>query len=321
MEIVGPLRGLAAADDRVLVGPETADDAGVYSFGDTALVATADFITPFCDDPYRFGWVAAVNSMSDVFAMGGEVLFALNICCFPDDQAPAEVFTSILQGGLDAVVSAGGFVLGGHTVGDRELKYGLAVVGRADPQRLLTNGGAQAGQRLILTKPLGSGAILNAYRGGKLDEEGLEPVLASMERLNATASRLALEHGATGCTDVTGFGLLGHGLEMARASGVELRIEFGSLPTYPGFYEMTAAGVSTKGTRNNRAAAADGFEDAAGLDEDRSALLFDPQTSGGLLICVPADRAEALVDKLRDAGEPAAEIGEVVDGDPRVVVL
>ncbi len=302
------------------MGPETADDAGVYSLGDTALVATADFITPFCDDPYRFGWVAAANSMSDVFAMGGEVLFALNICCFPEDQAPAEVFT-ILQGGLDAVAAAGGFVLGGHTVGDRELKYGLAVVGRADPQRLLTNGGARAGQRLILTKPLGSGAILNAYRADKLDVEGLEPVLVSMERLNATASRLALEHGATGCTDVTGFGLVGHGLEMARASGVELRLEFDSLTAYPGFYEVTAAGVSTKGTRNNRAAAADGFEDTADLDEHRNALLFDPQTSGGLLICVPAERSEALVGALRDAGEPAAEIGEVVSGDPRVVAF
>jgi selenide,water dikinase len=194
------------------------------------------------------------------------------------------------------------------------------VIGRADPQRLLTNDGAQAGQRLILTKPLGSGAILNAYRGGQLDEKRLEPVLVSMERLNATAARLALEHGATGCTDITGFGFVGHGLEIARASGVELRVEFDTLPAYPGFYEMTAAGVSTKGTRNNRAAAADGFEDTAGLDEHRSALLFDPQTSGGLLICVPADRSAALLGALRDAGEPAAEIGEVVDGEPRVVV-
>jgi len=305
----------------VLVGPATSDDAGVYALGASALVATADFITPFCDDPYRFGRVAAANSMSDVFAMGGEVLFALNICCFPENKAPAGVYTSILQGGLDAVRSAGGVLLGGHSVGDPELKYGLAVVGRADPAHLLTNAGAEPGQRLILTKPLGSGAVLNAFRADKLDETGLEPVLASMERLNATAARLALDHGATGCTDITGFGLVGHALEIARASGVELRVRFDALPVYPGFYEMTAAGVSTKGTRANRAAAAADFEDAADLDEQCSALLFDPQTSGGLLICAPSDSSNALVGALQEAGEPAAEIGEVVEGTPRVVAL
>jgi selenide,water dikinase len=302
------------------VGPQTSDDAGVFAFDSKALVATADFITPFCDDPYRFGRVAAANSMSDVYAMGGEVLFALNICCFPEGEAPAEVFTSILQGGLDAVTSAGGVLLGGHSVGDRELKYGLAVVGCADPERLLTNAGSRAGQDLVLTKPLGSGALLNAFRSDRLDEAGLEPVLTSMERLNANAARLALRHGATGCTDITGFGLLGHGLEMARSSGVELRIDFDSLPVYPGFYEMTAAGVSTKGTRANRAAAAAGFENAAGLDEQRSSLLFDPQTSGGLLISLPAERSPDLVRDLRDAGEPAVKIGEVAAGAHRVVV-
>ncbi len=319
-EMVSPLRGLAARDERVLVGPETADDAGVYLLDGAALVATADFITPFCDDPYRFGRVAAANSMSDVFAMGGEVLFALNICCFPEGKAPAGVFTAILQGGVDAVEEAGGVLLGGHSVGDPELKYGLAVIGRAHPDRVLTNAGARPGQRLIITKPLGSGAILNAFRADKLAEADLEPVLQSMERLNAVASRLALAHGATACTDVTGFGLVGHGLEIARASGVELRLEFDRLPVYPGFYEMTAAGVSTKGTRANRAAAVDQFEDSAGLDEQRGALLFDPQTSGGLLLCVPADRSEALLAALHQAGEPAADVGEVRGGAPRVVV-
>jgi len=314
------LRGLTPDDERLLVGPETADDAGVFAFGDDALVATADFITPFCDDPYRFGRVAAANSMSDVFAMGGEVLFALNICCFPEDKAPAEVFTAILQGGLDAVAEAGGVILGGHSVGDKELKYGLAVVGRAAPDRLLTNAGARVGQLLVLTKPLGSGAILNAFRADKLDEAGLEPVLVSMERLNMTAARLGLRHGATGCTDITGFGIVGHGLEVARASGVGLRLEFDSLAVYPGFYEVTADGVSTKGTRSNRAAAAPGFDDQAGLSEHQQALLFDPQTSGGLLLCVAPDRADALVGELRDAGDPAAVIGEVVGGEPRVTV-
>jgi selenide,water dikinase len=318
---MAPLRGLAPFDERMLVGPETSDDAGVYLLDGIALVATADYITPFCDDPRRFGRVAAANSMSDVFAMGGEVLFALNLCCFPENKAPVGVYSDILHGGLDALQEAGGVLLGGHSVADPELKYGLAVIGRADPDRLLTNAGAQPGQRLLLTKPLGSGAILNAFRGDKLDEEGLEPTLVSMERLNAVAARLAVQHGATGCTDITGFGLIGHGLEVARASGVGLRVVFDHLHVYPGFYDMTVAGVSTKGTRNNRAAVADAFEDRAGLDELHQALLFDPQTSGGLLICIAADRAEALVNELRAAGEPAADIGEVVDGEPRVTVV
>jgi len=318
---MAPLRGLAPFDERMLVGPETSDDAGVYLLDGIALVATADYITPFCDEPYRFGRVAAANSMSDVFAMGGEVLFALNLCCFPENKAPAGVYSDILRGGLDALREAGGILLGGHSVADPELKYGLAVIGRADPDRLLTNAGAQPGQRLVLTKPLGSGAILNAFRGDKLDEAGLEPTLVSMERLNAVAARLAVQHGATGCTDITGFGLVGHGLEVARASGVGLRVVFDHLPVYPGFYDMTVAGVSTKGTRNNRAAVVDAFDDVAGLDELHQTLLFDPQTSGGLLICIAADRAEALVAELRAAGEPAVDIGEVVDGAARVTVV
>jgi len=318
--MVSSLTDLSAVGDRVLVGPQTADDAGVFAFDGTALVATADFITPVCDDPYRFGRVAAANSMSDVFAMGGEVLFALNLCCFPEDKAPAEVFTAILQGAVDAVRDAGGAILGGHSVGDRELKFGLAVIGKADPERLLTNAGAEPGQRLVLTKPLGSGVLLNAFRPGKVDEESLEPIMVSMERLNDKAARAALAHGATGCTDITGFGLAGHALEVARASNAEIRLQFDSLPVYPGFYEMVAAGVSTRGTQNNRAGVADAFESRADLAPAQEELLFDPQTSGGLLIAVPADEAEALVAALREGGDPAVDIGEVVEGPPKVVV-
>lgn len=315
------LTELAVPGSRVLVGPETADDAGVFDLDGTGLIATADFITPVCDDPYRFGRVAAANSMSDIFAMGGEVLFALNLCCFPEDKAPAEVFTGILQGAVDAVNEAGGAILGGHSVGDKELKFGLAVVGKADPGRILVNAGAEPGQRLVLTKPLGSGVILNAFRPGKIDEGGLEPIMVSMERLNDHAARAALAHGATGCTDITGFGLVGHALEVARASGVEIRLEFDKLPVYPGFYEMVAAGVSTRGTENNRKAAGSDFEDRAGLEAAQQELLFDPQTSGGLLIAVPAAEAEALVDTLREGGDPAVVVGELVEGAPRVVVV
>lgn len=314
------LSGLPAIDDRVLVGPQTADDAGVFALDGTALVATADFITPVCDDPYRFGRVAAANSMSDVFAMGGEVLFALNLCCFPEKKAPVSVFTAILQGALDAVKEAGGALLGGHSVADPELKYGLVVIGRADPDRILTNSGAAPGQRLVLTKPLGSGVVLNAFRAGKLDDDALEPVLASMERLNASAARLALEHGATGCTDVTGFGLVNHALEVARASKVSVRIDFERIPAYQGFYEMAAGGVSTRGSEKNRQAARE-FEDRAGLGKQERELLFDPQTSGGLLIFVPAHRAAALVEALRAAGDEAVDIGEVREGSARVLVM
>jgi selenide,water dikinase len=308
--------------DRILVGPETADDAGVFDLDGTGLAATTDLITPVCDDPYRFGRVAAVNAMSDVFAMGGEVLFALNICCFPEGKAPTEVFTAILQGGLDALGEAGGVLLGGHSVRDDDLKYGLAVVGRVDPARILTNAGAEAGQRLILTKPLGSGAIVNGFRAGKLDEAALEPVLASMERLNAGAARLAIEHGATACTDVSGFGIVGHALEVARASGVGIELTFARLATYDGFYEMTTAGVTTKGTRCNREAGAPAVDDRAGLEEGQRELLFDPQTSGGLLICAPADRAGELVGALRAGGDTAAaDVGAVVDGPPRIAIV
>ena len=296
-----PLAGLQGRDPRVLVGPETADDAGAFAFGDAALVATADFITPVCDDPYRFGRVAAANSMSDVFAMGGEVLFALNLCCFPEDKAPSEVFTAILRGASDAVADAGGAILGGHSVADRELKFGLAVVGNVDPAGILTNAGAEPGQRIVLTKPLGSGVVVNGFRAGKLD--------------------LAIELGATACTDVTGFGLANHALEVARASGVGVRIDFERLAAYSGFYEMAAAGVSTRGAAKNRLAAHE-FEDRAGLDDHQRELIFDPQTSGGLLIFVAEQRADALVEALRDGGDAAAEeIGEVVGCAPRLTII
>jgi selenide,water dikinase len=305
----------------VLVGPETADDAGVFAWNGRALVATADFITPVCDDPRRFGRVAATNSVSDVFAMGGRVLFALNLCCLPESEAPAEVFAAILVGAAEVVKQCGGAVLGGHSVRDTELKFGLAVVGEADPRRLLTNAGARAGERLVLTKPLGTGVILNAFKFGKIGEEELEPALSEMERLNLRASELALACGATGATDITGFGLVGHGLEMARASGAGLRVRFAALPVYPGFYELARKGVTTGCTDHNQLACQAQFVNSAGLGRYEQELLFDPQTSGGLLIAVPADRAASLVADLEASGHQAADIGEVVPGPARFEVV
>lgn len=318
--LLAPLFASGEPNEAVLVGPETADDAGVYRFGDQAVVATADFITPMCDDARRFGRVAAANALSDVYAMGGTVLFALNLCCFPEDAAPEGTLTEILQGGLEKTREAGGSLLGGHSVRDAELKYGLAVVGRADPERLLTNAAARPGQRLVLTKPLGTGAIINGFRGGQLDSAGLEPALSGMERLNDVAARLALEHGVTGCTDVTGYGLAGHALEMGRASSVTLTLQVDALPVYDGFQRMCDLGVSTRGASENEDAAADSVETRRELAPQERQLLFDPQTSGGLLLSIAEANADRLMADLLASGHEAASIGTVSEG-PAVIVV
>jgi selenide,water dikinase len=320
--MISPLVRLAGRDERILVGPETADDAGVYLLGGHALVATADFITPVCDDPHRFGRVAAANSLSDIYAMGGKPLFALNLCCFPElDGEGADALKGILRGAAEALVDAGAVLLGGHSVRDPELKFGLAVIGEADRDRLLTNAGARPGDRLLLTKPLGTGVLINAFKFDKLDEAGLEPALGEMERLNATAGRLALEHGARAATDITGFGLAGHSLGMARASGVAIRFSFARLPVHDGFYRLAKAGVTTGCTVDNEENVRAAFEDRAGLDRLQRELLFDPQTSGGLLIAVPPESAAALLDALLASSHKAAEIGEVLEGPARIEVV
>jgi selenide,water dikinase len=305
----------------VLVGPETADDAGVFLLDGHALVATADFITPVCDDPRRFGRVAAANALSDVYAMGGRPLFALNLCCFPEADVPDGVLAAILQGAAEALAEAGAALLGGHTVRDPELKFGLAVVGEAAPGRLLANAGARAGDRLLLTKPLGTGVLINAFKADKLDEAGLEPALREMERLNAEASGLALAHGATAATDITGFGLVGHALGMARASGAGLRITFARLPVHDAFYRLAASGISTGCTAANADDAAAAFADHAGLAAVQRELLFDPQTSGGLLLSLPPAGVAPLLEALAASGHRAAEIGEVTAGPPRFEVI
>lgn len=305
----------------MLVGPETGDDAGVYLLDGQALVATADFITPVCDDPRRYGRVAAANSLSDVYAMGGRPLFALNLCCFPEDGVPEGVLASILQGAAEALAEAGAALLGGHTVRDQELKFGLSVIGQADPNRLLTNATARPGDRLLLTKPLGTGVLINAFKFDKLDEAGLEPALREMERLNAVAAELALEAGAHAATDITGFGLAGHALGMARASGVGIRVVFGQIPVHQAFYRLVERGISTGCTEANRQSAAQEFEDQVGLTPGQVEVLFDPQTSGGLLLSVPPEGASELLEELLRTGHQAAEIGEVLPGPPRFQVV
>jgi len=305
----------------VLVGPETADDAGVFLHGASALVATADFIPPVCDDPRRFGRVAAANSLSDVYAMGGKPLFALNLCCFPDSDVPEGVLGDVLRGAAETLAEAGAALLGGHTVRDSELKFGLAVVGEVDPERMLANAGARPGDRLVLTKPLGTGVLVNAFKFDKLDEAGLEPALREMERLNERAAALALAAGARAATDVTGFGLVGHALGMARASRITLRLRFAALPVHEAFYALAERGVSTGCTTANRANAESALRVGPDLSAVERELLFDPQTSGGLLVAVPETTVHSFVTALLADGHRAAEIGEVVAGEPLVEIV
>ena len=320
--MISPLVRMFGRDERILVGAATGDDAGVFRFGDRALVATADFITPVCDDPRRFGRVAAANALSDVYAMGGRPLFALNLCCFPELAGEgAAALAGILGGAAEALVEAGAALLGGHSVRDPELKFGLSVVGEADPERLLTNAGARAGDRLLLTKPLGTGILINAFKADKLDEAGLEPALREMERLNDVASRLALEHGVRAATDVTGFGLAGHALGMARASAAALRFAFARLPVHAEVYRLLKAGVTTGCTVANEENVAAVLADRAGLDRLQREVLFDPQTSGGLLLAVPPENADALLAALLASGHAAAEVGEVLAGAPAIEVV
>lgn len=305
---------------RVLVGPETLDDAGVLLFRGQALIATTDFIPPVCDDPFRFGRIAATNAISDVYAMGGRPLFALNLCCFPAD-APTAVLAEILAGSAAACGEAGAAVLGGHSIRDKELKFGLAVVGYGDPDRLFTNQGARPGDRLVLTKPLGSGALVNAFKFERIDAAGLEPALVEMERSNAEGARLALLHGASAATDVTGFGLAGHAFNLARNSGAALEIDFSALKSHPRFFEITEAGVTTGATGANRRHLAAHVRWMSERSEVEQALIFDPQTSGGLLLAVPEASVDPILAALAESGHKAAEIGEVVAGQPELRIL
>ena len=278
------------SDPRLLVGRESFDDAGVYALSEElALIQTVDFFAPIVDDPYTFGCVAAANALSDVYAMGGEPLTALAIAGFPAGSAPIEVLSEIMRGGHDTVHAAGALLVGGHTIIDEEIKFGLAVTGRAHPQRLLTNAAARPGDRLVLTKPLGTGLLATAHKNGTLAPGLLERLITSMTTLNDVASRAALRVGAKCATDITGFGLLGHATHIARASDVTLRFECTTIPTLPGAVEAYEAGARTGGAERN-AQFLEGRVDWGTTAERTRAILVDPQTSGGLLVAVPHAR-------------------------------
>ncbi len=314
-------RALAAlphrTDPRLIVGRETFDDAGVFVLSDdVALVQTVDFFAPILDDPYQFGQVAAANALSDVYAMGGEPLTVLNIVGFPSGKLPIEVLTEILRGGQDKVHESGALVVGGHTIIDEELKYGLAVTGRADPRHLLTNAAARVGDRLLLTKPLGTGILATAAKQDRLTSDQHNRLVASMTQLNAAASRAALALGVLCATDVTGFGLLGHASHIARASKLTLRIDVGKVPALPGARDAWAAGIRTGGAERNDEYL-DPLVDWNHVSPSDRALLIDPQTSGGLLVAISPERAEDYLSRIPSA----VEIGEVIPPAERGIVL
>jgi len=300
---------------KLLVGLEAPDDAAVYKIDEsTAIIFTLDFFTPIVDDPYAFGAIAAANAMSDVYAMGGEVLLALNICAFPADL-PKEIIIKILQGGAEKVKEAGGVIAGGHTVDDREPKYGLAVIGIVHPSHIITKSGAKPSDMLVLTKPLGSGLIATAAKAGVAIEEHVEAAIAYMTRLNKDASRAMLAVGVHAATDISGFSLLGHALEMAWQSKVGMRISLKSIPLIDGAIQYARQFLFPAGTCSNETAYGRHVRFADVISQEMRMLLFTPETSGGLLIAVPKERLERLSSELTMRGVDHWVIGEVVEDE------
>jgi selenide,water dikinase len=303
------------------VGRETSDDAGVYKIrDDLALIQTLDFFTPIVNDPYRFGQIAAVNALSDVYAMGGRPLTAMNIVGFPKKTMDKSILKEILRGGLEKIHEAGALLVGGHSIDDAELKYGLSVTGIVHPDRVLTNAAARPGDKLILTKPLGTGIIATALKGKFASPEAEAAMIAVMVELNRKGAEAMEEIGARACTDITGFGLLGHALEMAVGSRCGMIIRAGRVPVIPLAKEYSAMGMVPAGTYANRNYCQKSLEVDPGVPAPLLDILADAQTSGGLLIAVAADRAGDLLERLRAKGVmAAAEIGEVTSGPPGTI--
>lgn len=304
-------------DPNVLVGYDTADDAGVFRLSDdVALVQTVDFFTPIADDPETYGRIAAINALNDVYAMGGRPLTALALVCYPQKE-DLEVLGRILRGGQRAMNEEGVVVIGGHSVDDAEIKFGYAVTGTVHPEKVIRNAGARAGDKLVLTKPLGTGAITTAIKRGAASGRAIEAAMRVMTQSARRASEAMARLGAHACTDVTGFGLLGHAYEMARASDVCLRIDSVRVPLLPETLELIAQGMLTRGDRNNRAYVGDVVEFAVGVSREMQSALFDPQTAGGLLISLPPASTEEFVSEV-----DSFVIGEVLERrGPLIVVV
>ena len=310
---VGP--GVPAAPDDLIAGLTPPDDAAAYRLSDDlAIIGTLDFFPPLVDDARTFGEIAAANALSDVFAMGGRVLFALSIAAFPE-ELPRDTLAAVFEGAASKVREAGGTLAGGHTIRDAEPKYGLAVIGAGHPDRLLRKGGARPGDMLILTKRLGTGLLVTGHRQGKAAVEAFDVAIDQMRTLNRTASEVLVTNGIAGATDVTGFGLLGHGLEMARASGTTFVFDATSLPALPGALELARAGVETGGAAHNRRFVLPALSVSDDVSAELVTLAHDPQTSGGLLAAIPADRLAAVEADLHSAGVESWRVGRVKAAD------
>lgn len=299
------------SDSRLLVGHETSDDAAVYRLRpDLALIQTVDFFTPVVDDPFLYGQIAAANALSDIYAMGGSPLLALNIVCFPSCLDPG-ILRDILCGGAQKVKEAGGLLAGGHSIDDNEPKYGLAVTGTVKPEEVWSNATAVPGDVLVLTKPIGTGLFLTANKVDLAPDDEFAVVCTSMAELNAAAAKAAREVGASACTDITGFGLMGHVYELALASQVLVQIYLDAVPLFAGAVDLARQGLVPAATYRNRDSLETKVSLPPGLPASMSDLLFDPQTSGGLLLSVPASQSTSLLAALRQRGIQAAAIGEV----------
>ena len=308
----------------MLVGFDHADDAGVYQIAeDTALVQTVDFFTPIVDDPYTFGQIAATNSLSDVYAMGGKPLTSLALVCFPE-KGDLGILGSILAGGLSKMIEAGCTVIGGHSIRDEETKFGYSVTGLIDPKRVLANKGAQPGDALVLTKAIGTGVISTAIKKEKAQDAWVQSAIESMTTLNKKAAELlvAKQYRVHAMTDITGFGLIGHAREVALASNVSMRLYARKIPILPGAIECVRAGDIPGGLKANRGFAECMVEYGNGIPDEVKTLLFDPQTAGGLLISLAADDADGLLTELKRSGLPAAHIGDVeASSKPKIHVM
>ncbi len=318
-----PLSEIYSGDDypQVLVGLSEPDDAAVYQIDPArAIISTTDFFPPVVDDPYDFGAIAAANALSDVYAMGGRPLMAINLVAYPENLDNG-ILSEILRGGAEKVKEAGAVIAGGHSISDAEPKYGLSVTGEVEVAKIIRKSGARVGDALILSKRLGTGIVTTALKRDIADQQHVAEAVKSMSRLNRPAAELAQRHGVHAMTDITGFGLVGHGLEMAKLSGVDFRLDLNALELLPGTADYARNGVFPGGMDRNREYYSQWLAVDGELAEYERGLLFDPQTSGGLLMSAAAERAAALLAELRAEGEDAFHIGDVVAGPGNIIVV
>jgi len=315
-QVLRPLKDMFPIDrfPNLILGLEGGDDAAVYRISkDLAVILTLDFITPVVDNPVHYGMIAAANAMSDVYAMGGEVSLCLNICSMPPDLNP-EIIMAILKGGAEKVLEAGGALVGGHTVDDHEPKYGMVVMGLVNPDKLLSNKGAQLGDVMVLTKPVGSGIITTAWKGDQACKEHLETATEWMLKLNRKSMKLMKECNVHACTDVTGFSILGHALDIAKSSGVSVRIDLDKIEFLPGAKDYANNWLFPGGTCNNQKAYEQHIQFDKNIPEEMRQLLFTPETSGGLLFAVPSNELANLILRFKEANETCYIIGEIQEG-------